>query len=126
MSASDFKAYANAVNQASLLAQRDLSILWDGLEGRDPAFVRDALLELVPGIIWKYGDMAALAAAEYYEAERAQAGGDPEFTAEMSDGVTQEQIVASVRYACGHLFPTEGENGIQPEPDASLLGGQGR
>ena len=126
MAASDFKAYANAVNQASLLAQRDLSKLWEGLEGRDPSSVRDALLELVPGIIWKYGDMAAIAAAEYYEAERAQAGGDHGFAAELSEGPPLEQIVASVRYACGHLFPTEGENGIQPEPDASLFGGQGR
>lgn len=126
MAASDFAAYAKAVNQASLLAQRDLSGLWDRLEGRDPSFARDALLELVPGIIWKYGDMAALAAAEYYEAERIQAGGAPGFVAELSAGVSQEQIAASVRYACGHLFPTEGENGIQPEPDASLFGGQGR
>lgn len=126
MSAKDYRAYVGALNQASLLAQRDLAALWEKVKGLPPEAVRDALLELVPGIVCKYGGMAALAAAQYYEAERLQAGGPEGFAAELSDGVPIEQIEASVRFACGHLFGEEGGNGIQPQPDAGLFGGQGR
>ena len=125
MSAKEFKAYVNAMNKASLLAQRDLAALWEKVKGLEPRAARDALIALVPGIVYKYGGMAALAAAEYYEAEREQAGGG-DFVAELSDGVSMEQIEASVRYACGHLFPEDGGHGVQPEPDADLFGGQGR
>ena len=125
MAAKDFRAYVNAMNQASLLAQRDLAALWEKVKGVPPAAARDALIALLPGIIYRYGGMAALAAAEYYEAERPQAGGG-DFTAELSDGVPLEQIEASVRYAVGHMFAEDGTYGAQPEPDAELFGGQGR
>lgn len=124
MAASDYKAYVGAMNKASLLAQRDLAKLWEKVKDLDPHAARDALVELVPGIVYRYGNMAALAAAEYYEAERAQAGGG-DFDAELSDGVPIEQIEASVHYACGHMFPEDGGDGVQPEPDDGLLGGQG-
>ncbi|ACV22579.1 Uncharacterised protein [Slackia heliotrinireducens] len=125
MPAKDYKAYVSALNNASLLAQRDLSAVWERVEGMPPDGARDALLALVPGIVYRYGRMAALAAAQYYEAERLQAGGPEGFSAEVSDGVPMEQIEASVRFACGHLFPGDGD-GTQPEQDGGLFGGQGR
>lgn len=125
MAAEDFRAYVNAMNKASLLAQRELSALWESVKGLPPGAAKNALVELLPGIVYKYGGMAALAAAEYYEAERLQAGGDEGFAAELSVGVPLEQIEASVRYAAGHMFPEDGD-GAQPEPDADLFGGQGR
>ena len=125
MSSSDFMEYAAALNKASLLAQRDLAALWDKVKRLEPRVARDALIALVPGIVYKYGNMAALAAAQYYEAERTQAGG-AEFQAELSDGVPIEQIEASVRYAVGHMFPEKGQDGVQPEPDTDLFGGQSR
>lgn len=111
MSAKDFKSYMDAMNKASLLAQRDLDELWNKLDKTDPYATRDALLALVPGIIYKYGDMAALASANYYEVERMQAGGDPSFQAFLAEPVPIEQIEKSVRYACGHLF-LEVDDGI--------------
>ena len=123
MSAKDYKAYVSAMNKASLLAQRDLAALWEKLQGLSLEAVRNALIELLPGIVYRYGNMAALAAAQYYEAERLQAGGPEDFGAELSEGVPIEQIEASVRYACGHLFPGDGD-GIQPEQDGGLFGGQ--
>ena len=74
------------------------------MDKSDPYATRDALLSFVPGIIYRYGEMAALASANYYEAERLQAGGDESFQAELAESVPIEQIEASVRYACGHLF----------------------
>ena len=126
MPASDFKAYVEAMNKASLLAQRELARAWERVQALPPKAARAALLELVPGIVYKYGAMAALAAAEYYEVERLAAGGPADFAAELSDGIPIEQIEASVRFACGHLFPEEGSDGIRPEPDGSLFGGQDR
>lgn len=124
MPAKDFKAYIKALDNASMLAQRDFALLWDKVSGLPPEALRDALIALVPGIVYKYANMAALAAAEYYEAERAAAGGGF-FSAELSEGVPIEQIEASVRYACGHLFGEEDDDGAQSESDASLFGGQG-
>ena len=124
VSAADFERFAEAQNNASLLAQRELAAIWDSVEGMEPEAQRNALLVAVPGIVARYGDIAASAAAEYYETERSAAGGGA-FSAELSEGVPIEQVEASVRYACGHLFPEE-DGEIRPEPDASLLGGQGR
>lgn len=126
MPAKDYSAYVDALNKASLLAQKELSAAWEKASKLPPRAARNALVELVPGIVYKYGRMAALAAAQYYESERIQAGGPEGFEAELSDGVSFEQIEASVRYACGHLFPEDGGDGAQPEPDADLFGGQGR
>lgn len=123
--AARYRAYADALNKCSLLAQRDLARLWERAWELPPGECRDVLLALVPGIVDKHARMAALAAAHYYEGERAAAGGAEGFAAELSEGVPLEQIEASVRFACGHLFP-EGDDGIRPEPDGGLFGGQGR
>lgn len=122
MPAKEYRAYVKALNQASLLAQRDFAKLWDRVKGLPPEECRNALLDLVPGIVGKYGQMAALAAAEYYETERSAARPGEEFAAELSDGVPVEQVTEAVRYACGHLFPKDGD-GVQPERDGGLFGG---
>lgn len=122
MAASDFERYKEALRKASLLAQRELAVLWESLRGSDPAAIRAALVAAVPGIVAKYGDMAALAAAEYYEVERRQAGGG-DFRAELADGAPVEQVEAAVRYACGHLFAEGGgDDGARPRAHASLFG----
>lgn len=104
MGVEEFSRFTNAMNNASLLAQRDLAGFWESLDKSDPAAVRDALLAYVPALVQKYGDVAALAAAEYYEAERMAAGGSEAFRAELAEAVPAEQVEAAVRYACGHLF----------------------
>ena len=122
MSASDFAGYVESQRKASLLAQRDFEALWERLKGMPPESARNALLVAFPALVDRYAGMAALAAAEYYEAERAQAGGDPSFRAELAETVPMEQMQASVRFACGHLFGGDGDGG-GPESDASLFGG---
>lgn len=124
MAAQEFNAYVRAMDKASLLAQREFAQLWAKLETTDPYAIRDALLALVPGIVIKYSDIAATAALEYYETERAAVRSD-DFQADMSDGVPLEQIEASIRYAAGHLFKDDAD-GIQPERYGSLFDGQDR
>lgn len=121
MPAREFRNFTKAMDKASLLAQRDISRLWDKIEGMDPYTQRDAFLALVPGIIAKYSQVAALAAAEYYESERAYWREGEEYEAELAEGVPYEQIVASVRFAAGHLFGDEDE--AQSQRDSSLFSG---
>lgn len=109
MGAKEFARYTESQRQASLLAQREFDELWERLDKTHPEACRDVLIEFLPGIIWKYGEMAALAAAEYYEKERLDAGGESDFTLPLADGVPYEQIEASVRYAAGHMFPQNKE-----------------
>ena len=124
MPAKEVKAYATAQNNASLLAQRDMERLWLRIREYPPKTIRDILLATVPGIIAKYGNMAALAAAEYVEAERLAAGWPDDFSAEIAEGVPMEQIEASIRYACGHLFGEVSGDGARPGQDDSLFDGQ--
>lgn len=120
----EFKRYVTAMDNASALAQRDFMRLWARLEVSDPYLIRDALLELVPELIRKYSDIASTAAAEYYEAERTALRSDA-YEVELSDGVPEEQIIASIRYACGHLFDTENnDGGVRPERNSSLFDGE--
>ena len=106
MPASDeYRDYVNALNQASLLAQKEFSEFWEKLDTSKPRECRDACIAYLPGIVYKYSAMAALAAAQYYEAERLKAGGEEDFEALIADPVPIEQIEASIRYAAGHLFP---------------------
>lgn len=125
MGVEEFERYTESQRKASLLAQRELAMLWDRLDKSKPEECRDALLAVVPGIIYRYGDMAALAAAQYYEAERSEVRSDG-FECLLSGGVPYEQIEASIRYAAGHLFPPDYEDGdgVQPESHRSLFSGQ--
>lgn len=125
MPVEEFERYTNAQNNASLLAQREFAKVWDRLDKTKPEECRNALIAVLPGIIYKYGNMAALAAAEYYEGERSAVRSD-RFECMLSEGVPYEQIEASIRYAAGHLFPPDHEDGdgVQPESHRSLFSGQ--
>lgn len=123
MPSSEYAAYVAALNELSLLAQRDFASAWNRLDGLDPYQVRDALLVIVPGIVCTYGDMAAVIAAEYFEAERTVAGW-PDSSCALSEGAPIEQIEASVRYAVGHMFGGGDDDGVRAGEDGSLLAGQ--
>lgn len=103
MATARFKAYCEALDRLSKASQLEFEKAWRKLQGLPPEELRDALIEVVEGIVAKYGDMAATVAAEYYEGERSDALGG-EYEALLADTVPREQIEAVVRYAAGHLF----------------------
>lgn len=73
------------------------------MQGMDPAWQRDLLLDEIPAMVRKYGNIAATAAAEWYERTRAtQVGGayDPV----TADPFPDAAIQATVRYKAGDLF----------------------
>ena len=111
MSSSNYERYVQAVENISLLAQKELEELWERLPKDDKLVLRDMLLELVPAIADKYGDLAALAAAEYYEAERRrQIGGDYRATLAPATEEDREALLESIRYACGYLFEGDADD----------------
>ena len=103
-----YRRYKKAVANVSKLAQAELARFFKTLPNDDPDAVRDALLRAVPAIVGEYDKMAALCAAQYYEAERAEAVGG-RYRATFAAPVDAGAIEQAVRYACGHLYAREGE-----------------
>ena len=97
-------------------AQGDIASFFYSWGINDPARMRDALLEIVPSLVNEYGDIAAVAAAEWYEELRGRAvsGG---YSAVLADSVPDAAVQGSVRWAAGELF---GEN---PTGALELLNG---
>lgn len=98
------------------LARAELEAFFYSLDVSRPELARDALLEFMPILAQEYGDVAATAAAEWYEAQRlAQVGGS--YAAVLGEGIDAVQAEGSVRYAAGHLF------GDDPAQTLALLSG---
>ncbi len=99
----DVDRLRRAQAKASELAQADLTQFVRSLDLTRPEMVRDELIDFVPRLTSAYGDVAATAAAEWYEALRADAISGT-YTANLGDVAATDQVVGSVRYAAGHLF----------------------
>lgn len=95
--------YAAAQRRVVELARQDLQDFWNLLDLSRPELVRDELLAFVPTLVQQYGDVAATAAAEWYEELRA--GNVPgRYQAVLASGADPEAVAGSVRYAAGGLF----------------------
>ncbi|WP_334152978.1 VG15 protein [Microbacterium sp.] len=81
-------------------ARRDLMSLAGQFDLANPAQVRDALLELVPMLVNEYGELAAVAAAEWYEDVRPVGG----FTTQLADVADEEAVRGSVQALAGGLW----------------------
>jgi len=103
MGASRYRDMVAATEAASAMARRELRAEYARLDTANPDECKRRLLAVVPAIVEKYGNLAALAAAEYYEAERRDALGG-EYAAELAPPVDPGAVRAKVRYAMGHLF----------------------
>lgn len=99
------------------MAKADLQELLRRYVGSPPDLLRDALLEVVPALVREYGNIAATAAAEWYEETRVAAGVVGAHRTVLSDGPSDEQIDGTVRFAAGHLY------GDNPEATAGVLNG---
>lgn len=108
-----YERYVDAVEAASLLAQKELEEFISKLDLSKKMESRDALLEFVPAVVEKYGDIAAEAAKDYYEEERRrQIGGTYKAKVYPMSDESREALLESIRYYCGILFEDEeGEDG---------------
>ncbi len=92
------------------LAQADLRTLFATLDPSRPEAFRDALVEIVPVLVREYGELAAVAAAEWYEDVSPRP-----FLARAADATFPlAGVEQGVRYHAGALF--------QDNPSAALAG----
>lgn len=73
----------NAVARLSARADRDLASLWRQVG--DAAQAREALKDILPAIVERYGSAAAVLAAEWYDQQRLKAGVSGRFLADPVD-----------------------------------------
>lgn len=99
-------ALSNASDQAVRLAIRDLGAFFDAAASWPPERVRDGLIQVMRALVDEYGDMAASAAAQWYEQARAEQIAGP-YRAVLADRVPPAQVEGVVRSAAGGLFTGE-------------------
>lgn len=78
------------------MVKGDLALLAEQLTGR-PQAIRDALLEIAPDLVEQYGEIAATAAAEWFEQVYGR-------SAQLAPAVDRSIAEAGVKYAAGHLW----------------------
>lgn len=91
-------------------AQRELGKLWAETADMLPAARRDALLELIPALVRKYGDVGSQAAAEWYDLIRGKwlesAGAGGTFTAQSyTPDYVDDELTQTIRAYADALFP---------------------
>lgn len=99
------------------MAKRDLDVLLRMIDLSSPERARDALLDVMPALVREYGELASVAAYEWYEAVRVASGVVSSHRMQLSMGVEAGRVQAGVRFAAGHLF------GDDPLSMVGLLGG---
>ena len=85
------------------LARHDLAKLWETLQQLSPEWQRDMLLDYVPQLVAKYGDLAAQAAYEWYMRVRGESVPEP-WEYDLSDSFPGDGIDKTIRWQAGHLW----------------------
>ena len=100
----DLDKLVKAQNRAVELAQTDLGKLWDNLKGLEARTQRDLLLETVPALVERHGDIAATAAAEWYERVRLKDTGQAHYEAVLAECFPSQAVQDSIRWKAGVLW----------------------
>lgn len=103
--------HRRALVALSDLTDREFAAVWAHMQGSDAEAVRDALMEVVPALADRYGDMAGALAADFYEESRERAEARGRFVAEPAPLPGSSRYEALVRWGVDPLF--------RPEPDAA-------
>lgn len=99
-SRADLDRLTAAQRELVRMARNELSGFFATVDMTRPEMVRDALVEIVPLLVQEYGELAATAAAEWYESVHPGA-----FLAQTAPRTFPEAgVVESVRYHAGQLF----------------------
>lgn len=95
------------VADLSALAAEALSPVWGLVETADEA--RDALLEVVPAVAAAHSEAAAVLAADWYDATRAEVGVSGVFAATPVPGASRVGAESLVRWAVEPLYRPESD-----------------
>lgn len=99
----DLEQLAQAQENNVRLARAELGKLRTTLDNLPPDLQRDMLLDYIPALVRKYGDVAAAAAADWYERTRAKQI-EGSYDAVLADAFPDDAIRADVRWKAGSLF----------------------
>lgn len=100
----DVAAYRQTQTDLVTLALADLIAWWEQAAGLLVDALVAALAPFTADLTATYGDAAALAAADWYDDLREQAGAPGRYRSRMADPVPAEQAEAVARWAVGPLF----------------------
>ena len=89
------------------LVRRDMARFYGNLDLTDAEAARDELLDYVPQLVNRYGEVAATVAADWYDGVRAAAGAHGSFRASLVVPDKTDAVNQTIRRAVGDLF---GEN----------------
>lgn len=94
----ELDAYQSDMDELVGMARRDLMDLYRGVQGNDPQIIRDALLEFLPVLAERYGQVASALAAEWFE-------GLPSLGwATLAPPVSRSVVEKAFRYRAGGLW----------------------
>lgn len=85
------------------LAQKEMRSLWNSVQKLSPKFQRDLLLDTIPALVRKYGNVAATAAADWYEQIRAK-NIKGSYQATVADTFPDQGIMDTLRWKAGTLW----------------------
>lgn len=108
----DVERLSGALDGSVSLALDDLSAWLHSVDLGHPERVRDELLEVLPRLVDRYGDLAATAAAEWYESLRAEAVSGA-YSASLSGGIPADQVQSTARWAAGALWEDDPTSVLQ-------------
>ncbi|WP_190972801.1 VG15 protein [Bifidobacterium rousetti] len=112
------KAQLEAVRQAQSELTKVFNTVYNMYD--DPAEIRNALLDLVPAIARKYGNLGSVAAAEWYDRMRAKWFKDDGYSADSTYDPDDVPMRKTVRRLAGNLWDKD-EN-TPANPDLMLSG----
>jgi hypothetical protein len=103
-SRADVQRFAQTNDDIRRLAIRDLQRSLSVVDTASPRALSAAAQEILPRLVETYGDVAAAAAADYYETLRARIEVSGRFTAVLAPAPDAESVRASARWAVGPAF----------------------
>lgn len=94
-------AILDGINRRALA---ELADVWRAVEGAEALAVRDVLLDVVPALTDRYGDLSAVSAGDFYDEMRSAAGAPGRHAATLASTASGEQVRASVRAGLAPIF----------------------
>lgn len=102
--AADVEAMRTLNDTLTARATEALAAFWDTLDLSNPVGARNALLEFMPALTDQYGEVAAILAADWYDALRESEGAPGIYTATLAATVPEEVVTTRTRFGAGHLW----------------------
>lgn len=115
ISAKVVRSFATALLATSTLAQNELRAVWAQFNFADVDSVKVALQEVMPALVTKYGDVAASAAAEFYDDMRAASSAPGIYAATLAPNISAEATQVSTRAVIGGLYGRGAADKVLPQ-----------